>query len=294
MGSIESKVKKNDIDWCLKNRYKTDNCNNNALHHAIFRNNKPLVELLIKSGCDIDCINKFHKTPLHIAIEQKNLDLVEYLVENGASLIKSKPNPLVFAIELNYIVIFRYLLTKITVLDHPSLLLFATQFNRLEIISMLLDYGISINYEQNNTTALHIAANENKLELVRFLVEHGAKTNTTVLHYASTSDKKLNIVTYLVEHGADINLKNNTNHTPLLIAMLYKAHNIIHYYQNLTIKQNTIIKHCPKCNIPGTFKKITLEDKIECKICLEHYDDMIQFKKCDHIVCCEACLVNVR
>jgi ankyrin repeat protein len=288
MGSIESKVKKNDIEWCIKHRYKTDGNNHNALHHAVFRNNKPLIELLVKRGCDINLIDNYKRTPLHIAIENSNLDIVEFLTEHNASLIRSNPNPIVYSIELNKMEIFKYLLTKITVTDHPSLLLFATQFNRTEIITLLLENGISINHEQKGNTALHIAANKGDFGLVRFLVEHGANTANTSLHYASNSDKKLNIVEYLVRHGADVNLKNNTGHTPVAIAMLYKAYNIMCYYQN------TNIKHCPKCNKQSRVKIIPFEDKMECKICLEQYDEMIQFKICDHITCCVKCYKELR
>jgi ankyrin repeat protein len=293
MGSIESKVKSNNIKWCLKNKNKTDKNNHSPLHHAVFRNNKSLVELLVHNSCDLNIIDNYKRTALHIAIESSNLDIVEFLVENNADIFMSDPNPIVYAIELNKILIFKYFLTKINIENHKSLILFAAKFNRIEIIRLLLELGIDINYEQNGITALHVAADKGSFDLVRYLVERGAVTRNTALHYASNDDKKIDIVNFLVNNGASIRLKNNRHHTPILIAKLYNARNIINYYQQRDRPPVIKERHCPKCRQIGTTKKITLEDKMECKICLESFDELILFEKCNHLICCKNCLVKL-
>ncbi|MBU0633258.1 ankyrin repeat domain-containing protein [bacterium] len=77
---------------------------------------------------------------------------------------------------------------------------------------------------------LHYAADNNRLDIVKYLVENGAlidakaSTGTTALIF--TSDGKepanLDIVKYLLIKGADINAKENSGHTPLSAALYAK------------------------------------------------------------------------
>lgn len=70
---------------------------------------------------------------------------------------------------------------------------------------------------------LHIAVIKDKLETVKYLVEHGADINLkdargwTPLHYAV--ERRLRLVRYLVEHGADLEAVNNHGETPLICAV---------------------------------------------------------------------------
>lgn len=85
-------------------------------------------------------------------------------------------------------------------------------------------------------TPLHIACERGNLELITYLVEHGADINaktdptkdillsgyryndgTTPLHIACKSGR-LEIIKYLAEHGAEINIINEHDETPLSIA----------------------------------------------------------------------------
>ena len=75
------------------------------------------------------------------------------------------------------------------------------------------------------------------LELVKYLVEHGAdinakdKSGNTALMIAS-KDMNLEMVKYLVEHGADVNAKNAEGKTALYF--VYKEENSsITYHINI-------------------------------------------------------------
>lgn len=76
----------------------------------------------------------------------------------------------------------------------------------------------SLNGEKQ--TALHMACENNKLEVVICLVEHGANVNalglggSTPLHTAAIFSC-IEIIKYLLEKGADPNLKNNDSDSPI-------------------------------------------------------------------------------
>ena len=54
------------------------------LHIAVKNNNLSFVELLLKSGADIDSEDNKGRTPLFYAIAEKNLTITKYLILNGA------------------------------------------------------------------------------------------------------------------------------------------------------------------------------------------------------------------
>jgi ankyrin repeat protein len=66
-------------------------------------------------------------------------------------------------------------------------------------------------WHETGETALHLAAGEGHLEIVKLLLEHGADVNAktayeTALHLAA-GEGHLEIVKLLLEHGADVNAK---------------------------------------------------------------------------------------
>lgn len=73
-------------------------------------------------------------------------------------------------------------------------------------------------------TPLHIAAYENKLESVKYLVERGANVNArddymkTPLHEA-TRKCNIEMIKFLIEHGSDPGAIDNSGTTPLHRAM---------------------------------------------------------------------------
>ncbi|CAG9822730.1 unnamed protein product [Phaedon cochleariae] len=103
---------------------------------------------------------------------------------------------------------------------------------------------------------LWCAAAAGHLDIVKLLVAHGAKVNTTTRTNstplrAACFDGHLDIVKYLVQHGADIEVANRHGHTCLMIAC-YKGHiRIARYLLGLTasvnrksVKGNTALHDC--------------------------------------------------
>src|SRR6185312_7061829 len=103
--------------------------------------------------------------------------------------------------------------------ENETLLYYATQENKLEIVKLLINAGADVNKANSKKpdvysgmTPLHIAAFNGNLELVQLLVEKGADKNaqtefwrTTPIHMAIRKNN-LDVIKYLKSAGADLTL----------------------------------------------------------------------------------------
>jgi ankyrin repeat protein len=102
--------------------------------------------------------------------------------------------------------------------------------DKVEVVEFLLTQMNPPVWEINNyienETGLMIASGAGALNVVKYLVEHGANVNmkdkdvdvkNTALMLAC-GEGHLEVVKYLVEHGAKVNMKNNNNGTALMFA----------------------------------------------------------------------------
>lgn len=89
-------------------------------------------------------------------------------------------------------------------------------------VDHLFDVSFTI-FDNLKLTLLHIAAYNGHLEIVKHLIEKGAKVNSvneggyTPLHFA-IEENRLDIVKYLVDKGANRYIKNGFNETPIDLA----------------------------------------------------------------------------
>lgn len=104
----------------------------------------------------------------------------------------------------------------------PRQLIDAIEANQFKMVDNFLKTGINIDAPQKYTkenTPLTAAIELNNLEMVKFLVEHGANVNTNKISPLLTAtyigNRTLDIVKFLVEHGADVNVRNKDGDTPL-------------------------------------------------------------------------------
>ena len=75
--------------------------------------------------------------------------------------------------------------------------------------------------DECGNTALMNAANNNRIDVVRYLLANGANVNKqnrysgrTALHDASLSNKT-DVISVLLQHGASRDIKNNKGDTPI-------------------------------------------------------------------------------
>ena len=164
-----------------------------ALHEAVDRGHKEVVELLIATSADVNAKNQWGRTPLHQAAVRGRKEIVELLLANGADVNAKGDSggaPLLSA-------------------------------RTVEIAELLIANGADVNAKNDEgETPLHRATTRGKKSLTRLLINAGADVNAkdgtgrTPLHWAAWVGHK-EIAELLITAGSDVNAKDGDGDTPL-------------------------------------------------------------------------------
>ncbi|MCP4134951.1 MAG: ankyrin repeat domain-containing protein [bacterium] len=163
-----------------------------------------LVEFLVNHGAEISGFSKYGRTVFTEAAQSGNLDCLKYCLDTAAAC-------------------------KLLNEDYLSTLLLES--GSLEAARYLVE-EMGANIEEKDyggTTALMLAAHRNKLDIVSYLVEHGAditlqeqdqagELGKTALMFAADRGN-LEIVQYLVSLGADSAPKNKYGESAIALAV---------------------------------------------------------------------------
>lgn len=98
----------------------------------------------------------------------------------------------------------------------------ACYFGHLEIVKYLVNHGADVNRASSNSfhvAPIHSATAISDYEITAFLLEHGADVNAKQQSgvtplHSAAHNGKLNIAKLLVDHGADIHAKTSEGKTP--------------------------------------------------------------------------------
>ena len=122
-----------------------------ALHWAVFRDNLPLTELLIRSRANVKAANRYGATPLSMACVNGNPEIIDRLLTAGVDV-------------------------NATSAAGETALMTAARTGKVDAVAVLLRRGASVNAREsaNGQTALMWAAGRNNFGVVKALIEAGA------------------------------------------------------------------------------------------------------------------------
>jgi ankyrin repeat protein len=217
---------------------------------AMRQGSSKLVKILLENGADSNAKNDNGKTSLHMLSghlmnEEDAVDRARLLLEHGAEVnIRDNDNqtPLLLAMGRDLFKLVRTLIehgadadaanngskTPLHILSESRTY---DEGSALHLIWLLLENGVEVNRrDKNNQTPLLLAMRQGRSKLVRILLENGADSNAkndhgkTSLHMLSEylmngEGNAVDHARLLLEHGAEVDVRDNDNQTPLLLAM---------------------------------------------------------------------------
>ncbi|KAL8919105.1 MAG: hypothetical protein Q9172_005135 [Xanthocarpia lactea] len=169
-----------------------------ALFAAARHNACTLAEFVLDRGSNANC-ELYSPPALNEAVFHRHIDMVELLVARGAH-IESEG---------------RHLLTPL----HQA----ASRGGNISLVMFLLWKGARIEArDKYQRTPLYHAVTTGNLDVVRYLLENGARTSArpgdALPIHAATAGEYSDILELLLEHGADVAAQNNKGDTALHLA----------------------------------------------------------------------------
>ncbi|KAJ3652473.1 hypothetical protein Zmor_018434 [Zophobas morio] len=186
-----------DLDVC-------DSDGRTALYSACENGCESVVQLLVKHGANINASDKKGHTQLHTASATDTRKVVDLLIKYGADI--NAPDGL-----------------------GCTPLHLAAEFGRAEVVQRLILSNVDVNAsDKNGFTPLHTAAYQGHTKVVDFLIQSGAdlnrsgKNGQTPLYSASRHGHE-GVIKLLVKFGADVNVRDVDGRTALHSAC-YSGH----------------------------------------------------------------------
>ena len=204
---------------------------------AAFCGQKEVISLLLHKGGNVDAKSKkLGRTALHWACDEGKLDCVEMLLNAGSAINVCDDDddwtPLILATFCGQKEVLSRLLKGGALIDAKSKKLgrtalhFACQKGKLDCVEMLLDTGSAINVcdDDDDWTPLILAAFCGQKEVLSLLLQRGGnvdakskKLGRSALHWACR-EGKLDCVEMLLDAGSAINVCDDDDWTPLILA----------------------------------------------------------------------------
>ncbi len=149
------------------------------LWYAASHGNVEAVRLLIENNADLNTQADYKTTPLSLAVVDGNNEIVQLLVKKGAD-VNLHPTLGVAGGKNGNIEIVRSLLKGGADITAPGVLNPAAYFGRIKIVQLLIEKGADINAQRRidgETPLASAARTDNNVEMIRLLINKGAKKN---------------------------------------------------------------------------------------------------------------------
>lgn len=189
------------------------------IHLACLEDDLKMVKFLVQHGYEVDNRAESNETPLMIACCEKNIEIAKYLLSAGASLEKvdnNGMNAFFYAIQTGSIKMIDLMLANGGNInskkfhDGRTLLIHSILINNNKVTKYLISKGADVNMpDYNNTTPLFFACYMNNFEIVKLLIDNGAKESINKCDNNKNTAIKIayefgyeKIVNYLIKNGA--------------------------------------------------------------------------------------------
>uniref|UniRef100_A0A8C5MP51 Transient receptor potential cation channel subfamily A member 1 n=1 Tax=Leptobrachium leishanense TaxID=445787 RepID=A0A8C5MP51_9ANUR len=220
------------------------------------KGNSPLVQVLLSRGADPNIRNIYRISALHLAIQLHHNNIVEELLNHATTKLDLDGDlgntPVMQACYKDNDEALSLLLNRGAKLCKQNKLgyypIHMTAFSgSVKCLDLLLKKGLEfgygmvdhVNYTDNEKSSpLHIAVQNGGLEIVKALIEHGAKAdlkqndNATALHFAATQGAT-EIVKFMISSykgdGNIVDLLDGNNETPLHKSALFDHVDLAEY-----------------------------------------------------------------
>ena len=201
--------------------------NYTALHAAAWNKHAGIVRRLLAAGADVNAETKWGFTPLHSALWAGDTITADILLKHGAKLDLATAAAL-GRVEDAKRLLARPLSPKLANSIGPAALLWAVRRGQVATASVLLDAGRDINDQTGwGLGPLHRAVAGGHAEMVRLLLDRGAKVNATNEYdytkgctplVVAAAEGHEQIAQVLLDRGADVGAANKDGETPLHVA----------------------------------------------------------------------------
>ena len=238
------------VKWLIDNGAnvnKPDEYDDTPLIIACESGNKQVVEILLEADADVNNALT-DSNPLLIVCKSGRSDIVKILLEAGAdaNVVRNGNTPLSIACLYNRTDVVRLLLDygadvneTIYKGEDISILEYACSYSNKETVELLLKHDTNIS-DDKLSSLLVVACKEGNLDVVKVLLDQGAKVNQTdnrgrLPLLMACKENNLNVVRLLLERGANANIADSRGNSPLSIALKTNNKNILNLLSNYNL-----------------------------------------------------------
>ena len=210
----------------------TDRQGYTALHLAAKAGKLDVIDALVAAGANIEATGSIHYTPLAIAVSSGRTDALRRLLARGADPngeVLGGATPLSIAASRSSPTAVANLLEAKADPNLHKPLMQAMQYDRTEIVKLLINAGADINiHDDQKRFPLHFAAINASKELTTLLIDKGADIDQRdgangysplqwAIHY-----NRQQMIELLIEKGANPEVKNNAGQNALQFARAHR------------------------------------------------------------------------
>lgn len=156
---------------------------------AILNDNPDEISFIIESQCNVNDKIEDNTYPLIYAIQQRKIKAAKFLIQCGAD---------------------------VNVIDEEQYtpLIQAIRYKLIDIITLLIEHKANLNYVRNEKSILMFAIDTHKTDIITAILNCGININEiisdqTALDYEMNNYSDPTIVEFLIEKGADIMIKSS-------------------------------------------------------------------------------------